>query len=88
MAAEYNCRVGERYTSHCREMQKLRRQVAKWSFSWKGGLTDKEVLTTAGCISAVSYCLMALTKRGDSIAVESPCFFGYSTGTKSRIKNT
>jgi DNA-binding transcriptional MocR family regulator len=56
--------------------EKLRKQVAQWSFSWKGSLTDKDVLTTAGCISAISYCLMALTKRGDTIAVESPCFFG------------
>ena len=56
--------------------EKLRAQIAKWSFNWKGNLTDKDVLTTAGCISAVSSCLMALTKRGDTIAVESPCFFG------------
>jgi len=50
--------------------------VARWSFSWKGNLVDKDILTTAGCMSAVSYCLMALTKRGDTIAVESPCFYG------------
>ncbi|HMH34634.1 MAG TPA: PLP-dependent aminotransferase family protein [Puia sp.] len=56
--------------------EKLRSQVAKWSFSWKGNLSKKEILTTAGCMSAISYCLMALTKRGDTIAVESPCFYG------------
>ena len=56
--------------------EKLRTQVARWSFSWKGSLANKEILTTSGCISAVSYCLMALTKRGDTIAVESPCFYG------------
>ncbi len=56
--------------------QKLRSAVAKWSFSWQGKLTDKDILSTAGCISAVAYCLMALTKRGDTIAVESPCFYG------------
>lgn len=56
--------------------EKLRTQVAKWSFSWKGNLSDKNIVTTAGCISAISYCLMALTKRGDTIAVESPCFYG------------
>ena len=55
---------------------KLRTQIARWSFSWKGNLTDKDILTTAGCMSAISYCLMALTKRGDTIAVESPCFYG------------
>jgi DNA-binding transcriptional MocR family regulator len=56
--------------------EKLRTQVARWSFSWKGNLSEKDILTTAGCMSAVSYCLMALTKRGDTIAVESPCFYG------------
>jgi len=56
--------------------EKLREQVAKWSFNWKGNLSEKDILTTAGCISAISYCLMALTKSGDTIAVESPCFYG------------
>ena len=56
--------------------EKLRSAVAKWSFTWKGKLADKDILTTAGCISAVAYCLMALTRRGDTIAVESPCFYG------------
>ncbi|HEY4966652.1 MAG TPA: PLP-dependent aminotransferase family protein [Puia sp.] len=56
--------------------EKLRTQIARWSFSWKGNLADKDILTTAGCMSAVSYCLMTLTKRGDTIAVESPCFYG------------
>ncbi len=56
--------------------EKLRTQVAKWSFNWEGNLSEKDILTTAGCMSAVSYCLMALTKRGDTIGVESPCFYG------------
>ena len=56
--------------------ERLRTQIARWSFSWKGNLADRDILTTAGCMSAVSYCLMALTKRGDTIAVESPCFYG------------
>lgn len=56
--------------------EKLRTQVAKWSFNWKGNLAEKDIVTTAGCISAISYCLMALTKPGDTIAVESPCFYG------------
>ncbi|HSZ34743.1 MAG TPA: PLP-dependent aminotransferase family protein, partial [Puia sp.] len=56
--------------------EKLRTQIAKWSFGWKGNLSEKDVLTTAGCMSAISFCLMALTKRGDTIAVESPCFYG------------
>jgi DNA-binding transcriptional MocR family regulator len=55
---------------------KLRRQVAKWSFLWKGNLSEEDIITTAGCINALSYCMMAIAKRGDTIAVESPCFYG------------
>ncbi|HTL10470.1 MAG TPA: PLP-dependent aminotransferase family protein [Chitinophagaceae bacterium] len=54
----------------------LRSQVARWSFSWKGKLTANDIVTTAGCMAAVSCCLMAITKRNDTIAVESPCFYG------------
>src|SRR4030095_825600 len=56
--------------------EKLRTQIAKWSFNWKGNLSEKDILTSAGCLSAIAYCLMAITKRGDTIAVETPCFYG------------
>lgn len=55
--------------------ENLRRQIARWSLSWKGNLSENDIITTAGCMTAVSYCLMALTKPGDTIAVESPCFY-------------
>lgn len=63
--------------------EKLRRQIAKWSFAWRGNLAENDIVTAAGCMSAVSYCMMALTKRGDTIAVESPCFFGILQLAKS-----
>lgn len=56
--------------------EKLRRQVAKWSFSWKGNLAEDEFVITSGCMNAISYCMMTLAKAGDTIIVESPCFFG------------
>lgn len=55
---------------------KLRRQIAKWSFSWKGNLSDDDIVIASGCMNAISYCMMAVAKPGDTIAVESPCFFG------------
>jgi DNA-binding transcriptional MocR family regulator len=54
----------------------LRRQVARWSTSWGGHLHANDLVTTAGCMNAISYCLMAITKPGDTIAVESPVYFG------------
>ena len=54
----------------------LRRQVARWSMTWGGHLKAEELVTTSGCMNAISYCLMAITKPGDTIAVESPVYFG------------
>jgi len=54
----------------------LRRQVARWSIHWGGHLQASDLITTSGCMNAISYCLMALTKPGDMIAVESPVYFG------------
>lgn len=54
----------------------LRRQIARWSMQWGGRLQADDLVTTAGCMNAVAYCLMALAKRGDTIAVESPVYFG------------
>lgn len=54
----------------------LRRQIARSSMQWGGHLQAEDIVTTAGCMNAVAYCLMALTKRGDTIAVESPVYFG------------
>lgn len=56
--------------------EKLRRDIAKWSFNWGGNLTEKDILTTAGCMNAISFCMMTLTRPGDTIAVESPVYFG------------
>ncbi len=54
----------------------LRRQVARWSMHWGGNLQPDDLITTSGCMNAISYCLMALTEPGDTIAVESPVYFG------------
>jgi DNA-binding transcriptional MocR family regulator len=54
----------------------LRRQVARWSMNWGGKLQADDLVTTAGCMNGISYCLMAITKPGDTIAVESPVYFG------------
>lgn len=54
----------------------LRRQIARLSINWGGALTENDVVTTAGCMDALSYALIALTEPGDTVAVESPTYFG------------
>ncbi|MFS2188945.1 PLP-dependent aminotransferase family protein [Mucilaginibacter sp. Mucisp84] len=54
----------------------LRKQVAKNAFNWGGNITEDHVITTQGCLEALIFCLRALTKPGDTIAIESPTYFG------------
>ena len=63
--------------------EKLRRQIARWSLAMESNLSYDDIITTAGCMNALSYCLMALTNRGDTIAVESPVYFGILQLAKS-----
>lgn len=54
----------------------LRRNVAKWSLVLEGKLGENDLVTTLGTMNALFYCLNAVTKRGDTIATESPVYFG------------
>jgi len=54
----------------------LRKQIAKNAFNWGGNITEDDVVTTQGCMEALIFCLRALTKPGDTIAIESPTYFG------------
>ncbi|RXK85640.1 aminotransferase-like domain-containing protein [Filimonas effusa] len=56
----------------------LREHIAKNAFSWGGILTAEEIVTTQGCMEALVYCLKAVTEHGDSVAIESPVYFGIS----------
>ncbi|KPH14306.1 PLP-dependent aminotransferase family protein [Chryseobacterium sp. ERMR1:04] len=55
---------------------KLRRMTALRSLSWGGNFNETDVVTTNGGMNALSFCLMALGKPGDTIAIESPCYPG------------
>lgn len=54
----------------------LRRSVAKWSMLWEGNLNADDIVTSSGAMNAIFNCLMALTKPGDTVAIESPVYFG------------
>jgi DNA-binding transcriptional MocR family regulator len=46
------------------------------SFNWGGSLSEDDLVVTAGCMEAISFCLQAVTKPGDAVATESPTFYG------------
>lgn len=56
--------------------EKLRRMLAARSVTWGGSLQEKDLITTSGGMNALSLCLMAVGKPGDTIAIESPCYPG------------
>jgi DNA-binding transcriptional MocR family regulator len=54
----------------------FRRQIARRSLDWGCAVTADDVISTIGCMEAINLSLRAVAKPGDSIAVESPTFFG------------
>jgi DNA-binding transcriptional MocR family regulator len=62
---------------------RLRSMIARRSFQWGGQLSGDDIIVTSGCINAIAYSLMATTKPGDTIAVESPAYFGLLQLAKS-----
>ncbi|MFC0517344.1 PLP-dependent aminotransferase family protein [Mucilaginibacter angelicae] len=65
----------------------LRRNIAKWSLELEGKLTEDDIVTTLGTMNAIYYCLNAATKPGDTIATESPVYFGILQLAKSMRLN-
>lgn len=55
---------------------RLRKDIARFTYSWNGNLTEDDIVTTAGVTNAIALALSVITKRGDTIAVESPVYFG------------
>jgi DNA-binding transcriptional MocR family regulator len=55
---------------------KLKKQIARRSLLWGGKLQEDDIITTSGCMDALSFCMISLTEKGDTIAVESPVYFG------------
>ena len=54
----------------------LRRQIAARSITWMGELQPSDIIITSGGMDALNLALRAVTKPGDTVAVESPTFFG------------
>ena len=58
-------------------LAELRRQIAKHASRQIGRSSWEEIIVTAGAMEGLGLCLRAVAKAGDSIAVESPAFFGF-----------
>jgi len=54
----------------------LRKQIAKLAFNWGGKFKTEDIIVTSGCLEAINLCLRAVTQNDDTVAVESPNYFG------------
>ncbi len=61
----------------------LRKEIARLAFNWGGKVKADEVIVTSGCLEAMITCLRAVTKHGDTVAVESPNYFGVFQAVES-----
>jgi DNA-binding transcriptional MocR family regulator len=53
----------------------LVRQLVRRSLVWGGPLSGDEIVITGSCTEALGLCLRAVTKPGDTVAVESPAYY-------------
>src|SRR5574343_1942919 len=53
----------------------LVRQLVRRSLAWGAPLAADEFVTTNSCTEALGLCLRAVTKSGDTVAVESPAYY-------------
>jgi DNA-binding transcriptional MocR family regulator len=61
---------------HTQGNVELRKQIARLAFNWGGKIKADDVIVTSGCLEAITTCLKAVTQYGDTVAVESPNYFG------------
>ncbi len=54
----------------------LRKQIVRLSMNWSGVFSEQDIVTTQGCMEAIIFCLKAITKPGDVIAIDRPTYFG------------
>ena len=62
----------------------LRREVARRSLEWGGKLSPDDVIVTNGCTEALSLALQATCRRGDTVLVEAPTYYGLAAMLRER----
>lgn len=55
---------------------RLRREIARRALRWGQALSPEDLVITVGCTEALVLALRAVARPGDTIAIESPTYFG------------
>ena len=56
---------------------RLRREIARRALRWGQVLSPEDIAITCGCSEALFLALKAVSRPGDTIAIESPTYFGF-----------
>jgi len=56
--------------------EQLRREIARRALRWGRALSPDDLAITVGCTEALILSLRAVTRPGDTVAIESPTYFG------------
>jgi DNA-binding transcriptional MocR family regulator len=54
----------------------LRVEIARRAMRWGQALSPEDIVVTCGCTEALALALGAVTRPGDTVAIESPTYFG------------
>ena len=55
----------------------LRRAIARRALEWGCRIDHRNLVLTSGCMEALNLCLRAVTRPGDTVALESPTYYGF-----------
>jgi DNA-binding transcriptional MocR family regulator len=55
---------------------RLRQEIARRALRWGQVLSPEDIAITCGCTEALTLALKAVSRPGDTIAIESPTYFG------------
>ena len=71
-------RKGTQYNTYTvpRGDLRLRREIARRALRWGQALAPDDIVITCGCTEALALALSVVAQPGDTIAVESPTYFG------------
>ena len=63
------------YTEPRGELQ-LRQEIARRAVRWGTVISPEDIVITSGCLEAIALALSVATRPGDTVAIESPTYFG------------
>jgi len=54
----------------------LRQEIARRAMRWGATLSPEDIVITSGCMEAITLALSTVARPGDTVAIESPTYFG------------